>query len=92
MPGTLKNNRDLLYSILLDMEVQGDAPLERVDLSELSGQDKMFLLTTTCCEMIMASIIVASNSRDDALKGLESLTEVMKRKIEEGSYEEHRTH
>jgi hypothetical protein len=80
---TNANPRDVLLALLQDMNTKLERAPAEVDLSELQGMDLHFLLVTCCADMITNSICAVSKNRADALLGLESLVESMRKHIEE---------
>lgn len=77
-----RDSRNMLLSLLLDMRGEYGEP-ELVDLSELTPEDKLFLLTTCCTEMIIAAIQVQAKGGADAVKGVEALFETIKQRVQE---------
>jgi hypothetical protein len=86
-------SRDLLFALLQDMyKLAQIEPQPIVGFDALTARDKLLLLTTTCADMIVASVLAQAKDRADALIGLESLVELMVRDIKGENHGHERTH
>ena len=73
MDKKLRDSRDVLFTLLLSMgHAHGEEP-RVVNLDELNDADKVFLLTTTCAEMIAFNIRLIGKDRADRKRGLDSI-------------------
>jgi hypothetical protein len=77
------SSRDMLLRLLEDMNRFHGRQPDEIDLSEMTGQDKHFLVVTCAAALAWMSICSVAKDRDDAMQGLESLIETMRAKIEE---------
>ena len=77
MDQKIKDNRDVLFTLLISMG--GEQP-RVVDLDELSDVDKVFLLVSCCIEMAASAILAMSKDPEDRRLGLEALLDDIKAK------------
>src|SRR5262249_38215654 len=64
------NDRDMVLALLKDMNRTDEREPDEIDVSELDGPGKLFMLITCCIEMTAAAIQAVSKDRDDARHGL----------------------
>jgi hypothetical protein len=78
----LNETRSTLLALLLDMPL--GPPQEVEGLADLSGEDKLFLLTTCCSEMIAEAVWCTSGgNRELAIEGVDGLMRDIKNNIAE---------
>jgi hypothetical protein len=86
------DSRDMVLALLKDMNRTDEREPDEIDLSELDGKDKLFMLVPCCIDMIAAAIQATSKDRDDARHGLNVAIEDLRRKIEGDNNRHKRSH
>ena len=73
----LKDSCEMLFTLLHEIGCGRDL----IDTSELSGNDKLFLLSSCCGELVLACIRTMARNQADRQVGLEAFIDSLRKNL-----------